>query len=90
MLRLFRRGQNEESVVVSDLRAIGVDVQATGASQSRVKFDCHVSGSVDGIIESGLPESPKKRHILEIAMEGFRGRNCTFDISFLPQYPSDH
>jgi len=66
MLRLFRRGQNEESVVVSDLRAIGVDVQATGASQSRVKFDCHVSGSVDGIIESGLPESPKKRHILEI------------------------
>lgn len=66
MLRLFRRGQNEEAVVVSDLRAIGVDVQATGASQSRVKFDCHVSGSVDGIIESGLPESPKKRHILEI------------------------
>ena len=66
MLRLFRRGQNEESVVVSDLRAIGVDVQATGASQSRVTFDCHVSGSVDGIIESGLPESPKKRHILEI------------------------
>ena len=66
MLRLFRRGQNEESVVVSDLRAIGVDVQATGASQSRVNCDCHVSGSVDGIIESGLPESPKKRHILEI------------------------
>ena len=66
MLRLFRRGQNEEAVVVSDLRAIGVDVQSTGASQSRVKFDCHVSGSVDGIIESGLPESPKKRHILEI------------------------
>lgn len=65
ILRLFRRGQNEEPVIVSDLRAIGVDIRATGASQSRVDLGCHVSGSVDGIIEHGLPEAPKTRHVAE-------------------------
>lgn len=66
MLRLFRRGQNEEATVVSDLRRIGCDVRNTGTAQSRVSFGSHVSGSIDGIIESGVPESPKTRHILEI------------------------
>ena len=66
MLRLFRRGHKEEESVVSDLRRIGIDIQATGGNQSRVNFGCHVSGSIDGIIESGVPESPKKRHILEV------------------------
>lgn len=66
ILRLFRRGHREEKTVVSDLRAIGMDVQNTGESQSRVSFGCHVSGSVDGIIRSGVPEAPKKPHVLEI------------------------
>jgi len=66
ILRLFRRGQDEEAKVVSDLRAIGISVQKTGLNQSRVDFGCHVSGSIDGIIEHGVPEAPKGRHVLEI------------------------
>lgn len=65
ILRLFRRGQMEEAVIVSDLRAIGIDVRCTGKQQTRVDFGAHVSGSVDAIIESGVPEAPKKRHIAE-------------------------
>lgn len=66
MLRLFRRGHNEEATVVADLRAAGLDVTDTGSSQSRVNFGNHVSGSIDGIIGSGVPESPDKAHVLEI------------------------
>jgi hypothetical protein len=70
ILRLFRRGQTEEAQVVSDLRAIGMSVQKTGANQSRVDFGCHVSGSIDGIIKSGVPEAPKTPHVLEIKTHG--------------------
>ena len=66
ILRLFRRGHEEEFKVVSDLRAIGLNVQKTGTNQSRVDFGCHVSGSLDGIIESGVPEAPNTKHVLEI------------------------
>lgn len=66
LLRLFRRGHREEETVVSDLQAIGMEIHSTGGSQSRVDFGCHVSGSMDGIITSGVPESPNKPHILEI------------------------
>lgn len=65
MLRLFRRGHLEESNIVSDLRAIGIEIHSTEGGQSRVAFGSHVSGSLDGIIESGVPESPEKRHIAE-------------------------
>ena len=66
ILRLFRRGQNEEATIISDLRAIGMDVRgAIGGKQTRVDFGCHVSGSIDAIIESGVPEAPKARHIAE-------------------------
>lgn len=65
-LRLFRRGQNEEATVVSDLRAAGLHITDTGGNQSRVDFSNHVSGSIDGIIHTGVPESPNKPHILEI------------------------
>ncbi len=66
MLRLFRRGHNEESTVVADLRAAGLHIKDTGSSQARVSFGNHVSGSIDGIIESGVPESPDAEHVLEI------------------------
>lgn len=62
ILRLFRRGQMEEDIIIRDLRAIGVDIRS---SQRRVNFGSHVSGSLDGIIESGVPEAPKKRHVAE-------------------------
>ena len=50
---------------MSDLRAIGLDVRGSGRQQTRVDFGAHVSGSIDAIIESGVPEAPKKRHIAE-------------------------
>jgi len=64
MLRLFRRGHNEEESIVRDLRNADIDVTNIGANQSRVSFGSHVSGSVDGIV-SNLPFSPKKKAILE-------------------------
>lgn len=67
ILRLFRRGQMEEAVIIRDLRAIGIDVRG---GQTKVNFGCHVSGSLDGIIHSGVPEAPKKRHIVEFKTHG--------------------
>jgi CRISPR/Cas system-associated exonuclease Cas4 (RecB family) len=66
ILRLFRRGHSEEETVVADLQAIGMKVRATGTDQTRVEFGSHVSGSIDGIITAGVPESPKRAHVLEI------------------------
>ena len=65
ILRLFRRGQLEEQTLVSDLRAIGIDIQRTGKTQSRVDFGAHVSGSVDGIAECGVPFGDGKRYVVE-------------------------
>jgi len=61
MLRLFRRGHNEESTILADLVSIGVKIIST---QARVNFGSHVSGSVDAIIEN-LPEASKTRHLAE-------------------------
>jgi len=65
VLRLFRRGQLEEKTIVSDLRDAGIKIHSTEGAQSRVEFGCHISGSIDGIIEYGVPEAPQKRHIVE-------------------------
>lgn len=69
ILRLFRRGHHEESWVFRDLEAAGVKVQAfdpeTG-KQWRINAGGHFSGSMDGIILSGVPEAPKTKHVLEI------------------------
>jgi len=65
MLRLFKRGQDEEIKIVQLLQAIGIDVREYGENQRRVSFGGHVSGSIDGIILSGVPEAPTKAHILE-------------------------
>lgn len=75
ILRVFRRGQNEEALVVSDLRRIGMDVRSTGAQQSRVDFGNHVSGSIDGVIHSGVPEAPQKMHVLEIKTHSLKSFN---------------
>jgi len=64
ILRLFRRGQNEEATIISDLRAIGMDVRKV-SSQHRVDFGSHVSGSLDAIIDSGVPDAPKTKHVAE-------------------------
>ncbi len=76
ILRLFRRGHREEETIVSDLRAIGVDVTHTGSHQVRVDFGAHVSGSVDAIIDSGVPEAPKKKHIAEFKTHSLKSFNA--------------
>lgn len=77
ILRLFRRGHNEEEIIISDLRAIGVDIRnSTGRNQERVDFGCHVSGSIDAIIESGVPEAPKARHIAEFKTHSLKSFNA--------------
>lgn len=64
ILRLFRRGHEEEANIISDLRAIGLDVRKVSA-QFKVDFGSHVSGSLDAIIDSGVPGAPKAKHIAE-------------------------
>lgn len=68
MLRLFRRGQLEEDIIASDLRAIGCDLVThdENGKQLRVDFGNFVSGSMDGVIRSGVPESPSKPHVVEM------------------------
>ena len=66
MLRLFRRGQNEEATIIADLQAIGCVIsEPPPGEQHRVSLGGHVSGSLDAIIEHGLPEAPTKRHVCE-------------------------
>jgi len=66
ILRLFERGQNEEGQVVKWLRGIGCVVHSTEEDQVFVNLGSHVGGSIDGIIDSGVPEAPTKKHLLEI------------------------
>lgn len=65
--RIFRRGNHEETWIIADLRAIGMDVQdrAPDGQQWRVNLAPHVGGSLDAIIESGVPGAPKARHVAE-------------------------
>ena len=62
ILRLFDVGHDFEPKMICDLRNVGVDIRST---QDRVNFGKHVSGSVDGIIYSGLVEAPKSKHVAE-------------------------
>ncbi|MFN9970122.1 MAG: oxidoreductase, partial [Phycisphaerae bacterium] len=65
--RLFRRGHNEEASIISDLRAIGCVVHDRMADgrQYRGELAPHVAGSLDAIIDCGVPEAPKARHVAE-------------------------
>tara|TARA_R110001606_G_scaffold6667_1_gene29900 strand:+ start:2875 stop:3882 length:1008 start_codon:yes stop_codon:yes gene_type:complete len=63
--RLFRRGHNEEHTIVSDLRKIGIDIRDVGNNQARVEFGSHVSGSIDGVIKSGVPGHETEQFIAE-------------------------
>jgi hypothetical protein len=75
VLRMFRRGNLEEAQIVSDLRAIGIDIQRTTGNQSRVSFGSHVSGSLDGVIKSGVPGAPKTEHVAEFKTHGLKSFN---------------
>ena len=62
MLRLFRRGHMEEDVLMADMRAVGIEFSGAQAS---VDFGGFVCGSADAVIESGVPEAPRRRHVAE-------------------------
>lgn len=64
ILRLFRRGQLEEHTIIKDLVSIGLQVRELD-QQERVSFGWHVGGSIDAIIDRGVPESPERPHIAE-------------------------
>ena len=68
--RLFQTGHREEARIIAELRAIGVDVHDRNPdSGDQFRFTAlggHIAGSADGIIEGGLSEAPKSRHLLEI------------------------
>lgn len=68
VLRLFRRGQNEEATMVADLRRIGVRIDTLDPRTGRqFRFSAaagHVGGSCDGI-GRGFPEAPKSEHVVE-------------------------
>jgi len=67
VLRLFKRGHDEEDYFIRDLMSIDVEVWAVDKNQKQ--FGCtfhggHFAGSCDGVAK-GLPESPNKAHLLE-------------------------
>jgi hypothetical protein len=76
MLRLFRRGHNEEQQIINDLRSIGLDVRTPSSGQSRVNFGCHVSGSIDARIEKGVPGATKTQHIAEFKTHSLKSFNA--------------
>jgi hypothetical protein len=71
-LRLFRRGKAEEAFIVSDLENIGIKL---ANNNLEVNFGCHVAGTADGIIEGGVPEAPKSRHVLECKTHSLKSFN---------------
>ena len=76
ILRLFRRGQDEEAGVVADLRAAGCEVSDRDATGRQYGFrDGHFAGSIDGIVLSGVPEAPSKPHVLEIKTHSLKSFN---------------
>jgi hypothetical protein len=74
ILRLFRRGHQEEPNIINDLRSIGVMVQNL-ETQTNVNFGSHVSGSIDAVIEGGVPEAMQKRHIGEFKTHSLKSFN---------------
>jgi len=62
-LRMFRRGREEERLVLEDLRAIGCVITDC---QKEVVLTPYIKGHVDGIITSGLPGHEDEQFVLEI------------------------
>jgi hypothetical protein len=73
MLRLFDRGNLEETRFVDELRAIGVevwDLDPDTNKQIRIEaVNGHFAGSCDGVAK-GLPEAPKTAAVLEFKTHG--------------------
>lgn len=68
MLRLFRRGEVEESLVADDLRRAGMKVHTTDENAHQWRFEHsggHFAGSIDGAV-LGVPGAEKTWHLLEV------------------------
>jgi hypothetical protein len=61
ILKLFKRGHLEETIITNDLTAAGMEV--TG-QQNKCEFGSHFSGSIDGIVLN-VPTAEKTKHLLE-------------------------
>ncbi|MGL4404421.1 MAG: hypothetical protein ACRCT6_01560 [Notoacmeibacter sp.] len=70
ILRLFRRGQDEEARFKTALAKVGILVKD---DQKQVSFGAHVSGSIDGIA-TGLPQSAKP-HLVEFKTHSLKSFN---------------
>ena len=65
MLRLFRRGQDEERSIARDLTHAGIEMSECLDNQTLLNFGCHISGHPDGIA-IGVPEAPRTAHLVEM------------------------
>lgn len=63
--RLFDHGNMYEDALVQELEKIGFVLSDTGNQQRYYSLGPHMGGSPDGIIISGVPESPFIPHLLE-------------------------
>jgi len=75
IMRLFKRGHDEEPRVIDLLKSIGLDITNYGEDQLSVHVKGHISGALDGIIQSGVPESPNEKHVLEIKTHSLKSFN---------------
>lgn len=62
LLRLFKRGHDEEQNAIKYLRMVGYKVADT---QKTVDFRSHVSGSIDGTV-IGLKDDELRKYLLEV------------------------
>lgn len=69
LYRLFETGNIEEDRVIEDLKSIGYGVKSidpeTGEQYATSFCGGQFSGHLDGIV-TGIPESPKTEHVLEV------------------------
>ncbi len=75
MLRLFRRGEREESWILDDLQAIGVEAVAL---QQLVSGWGHLGGSCDAVV-IGVPEDSETRHVAEFKTFSKKSFDRLFD-----------
>ena len=66
--RIFRHGHIIEDLVVNDLRLAGLDiVDDKEKLKIAINYKGHrMIGELDGVIKSGVPGAPRKKHVLEV------------------------
>jgi hypothetical protein len=78
LLRLFRRGQDEEEKIVADLRAIGLEVHDVSPKTKRQFTVSHLAGHIGGSLDGagkGVPGQPLTWMVLEFKTSGLKSFN---------------